>query len=96
MLILQTSSININVGPLLASKIKNSNVNPTQYITSSPTNSFVMSSVTETQVSTIFQALDANKSSIDIPNKLMKLAADPLSVPFYSNLQSTNCNRHST
>ena len=41
-----------------------------------------MSSVTETQVFTLFKALDANKSSIDIPNKLIKLAADPLSVPF--------------
>ena len=41
-----------------------------------------MSSVTEMQVSTLFKALDANKSSIDIPNKLIKLAADPLSVPF--------------
>jgi len=71
----------INVGPLLASKIVNSNENPTQYITSSPTNSFVMSSVTETQVSTLFKTLDANKS-IDIPNKLIKLAANPLSVPF--------------
>ena len=39
-----------------------SNENPTQYITSSPTNSFVMSSVTETQVSTLFKTLDANKS----------------------------------
>ena len=36
----------INVCPLLASKIDNSNKNPSQYITSSPTNSFVMSSVT--------------------------------------------------
>ena len=53
-----------------------------QCITSSPTNSFVKSSVTETQVSTLFKALDANKSSIDIPNKLIKLAADPLSEPF--------------
>ena len=51
----------INVGPLLASNIVNSNENPTQYITSSPTNSFVMSSVTETQVSTLFKTLDANK-----------------------------------
>ena len=41
-----------------------------------------MSSVTETQVSTLFKALDANKSSIDISNKLIKLAADPVSVPF--------------
>ena len=41
-----------------------------------------MSPVAETQVSTLFKTLDANKSSIDIPNKLIKLAADPLSVPF--------------
>ena len=53
-----------------------------QCITSSPTNSFVKSSVTETQVSTLFKALDTNKSSTDIPNKLIKLAADPLSEPF--------------
>jgi len=66
----------INVGPLLASKILNSNENPTKYVTSSPANSFVMSSVTETQVSTLFKTLDANKSSIDIPNKLTKLAAN--------------------
>ena len=26
--------------------------------------------------------LDENKSSIDIPNKLIELAADPVSVPF--------------
>ena len=41
-----------------------------------------MSTVTETQVSSLFETLDANKSSIDIPNKLIKLAAGPLSVPF--------------
>ena len=52
-----------------------------------------MSSVTETQVSALFKVLDANKSSIDIPNKLIKLAADPLSVPL---TQIYNCNRHST
>ena len=72
----------INVGPLLASKIENSNENPLQYITSSPASSFVMFPVTEPEVSTLFKNLDANKSSIDIPNKLIKLAADPLSVLF--------------
>ena len=41
-----------------------------------------MSTVTESQVSSLFKALDVNKSSIDIPNKLIKLAAEPLSVPF--------------
>ena len=72
----------INVGRYLASKIANSSVNPTQYISFSPSSSFVMSTVTETQVSSLFKALDANKSSTDIPNKLVKLAAEPLSVPF--------------
>ena len=72
----------INVGPHLASKIANSNENPTQYISFSPTSSFVMSTVTETQVFSLFKTLDANKSSIDIPNKLIKLAAEPLSLPF--------------
>ena len=38
----------INVGPHLASRIANSNENPTQYISFCPTNSFVMSTVTET------------------------------------------------
>ena len=57
-------------------------LNPTQYISFSPTNSFVMSTVTETQVSSLFKTLEVNKSSIDIPNKLIKIAAEPLSVPF--------------
>ncbi len=56
--------------------------NPTQYILSSPANSFVMSTVTETQVSNLFKTLDQIKSSIDLPNNLIKLAAEPLSVPF--------------
>lgn len=30
----------------------------------------------------MFKTLDANKSSIDIPNKRIKLAADPPSAPF--------------
>ena len=58
----------INVGPNLASKIECSNESPTQYVSSTPTNSFVMSPVTETQVYNLFKAPDINKSSIDIPN----------------------------
>ena len=42
----------------------------------------LLSPVTETQVYNLFKALDINKSSIDIPNKLIKLAAEPLSIPF--------------
>ena len=73
----------INVGPNLASKIDKSNENPTQYISSSSINSFVMENVTEAQVSNLFKNLDTNKSSIDIPNKLIKMAAEHyLSAPF--------------
>ena len=72
----------INVSPNLASKIDKSIENPTQYISSSLINSFVMENVTEAQVSNLFKNLDTNKSSIDIPNKLIKIAAEPLSVPF--------------
>ena len=78
----------INVGPNLASKIDKSNENPTQYISSSSINSFVMENVSEDQVSNLFKNLDANKSSIiiiGIPNKLIKIAAEPLSVPLTQN-----------
>ena len=74
----------VNVGPSLASKIEDCHDNPTQYILSSPFNSFVMSTVTETQVLNLFMSLDKSKSSIDIHvlNNLIKLAAEPLSAPF--------------
>ena len=73
----------INVGPNLASKIDKSNDNPTQYISSPLINSFVMENVTEAQVSiNLFKNLDTNKSSIGIPNKLIKIASEPLSVLF--------------
>ena len=72
----------INVGPSLASKSEGSFENPTQYILSSPANSFVMSTVTETQVLNLFMSLDKSKSSIDIPNNFIKLAGEPLSAPF--------------
>lgn len=41
-----------------------------------------MSSVTETPVSTFFITSHTIKSSIDTPNKLIKVASEPLSVPF--------------
>ena len=64
----------------MASKIDKGNENPTQYISSSSVNSFVMEIVT--QVSNLFKNLDTNKLSIGIPDKLIKLAAEPLSVLF--------------
>jgi len=48
----------VNVGPSLASKIENSYENPMQYILSSPANSFVMSTVTETYVLNLFKTLE--------------------------------------
>ena len=48
----------INVGPNLASKIDKGNENPTQYISSSSINSFVMENVTEAQVFNLFKNLD--------------------------------------
>ena len=54
----------VNVGPNLASKIADSSVNPTQYISFSPSSSLVMSTVTENQVSSLFKTLDTNKSSL--------------------------------
>ena len=66
----------------MVSKIDKSNENPTQYFSSSSINSFVIENVSEDQVSNLFKNLDANKSSIGIPNKLIKIAAEPLSVPF--------------
>ena len=41
-----------------------------------------MSTVTETQFLNLFMSLDKSKSSINIPNNLIKLAADSLSAPF--------------
>ena len=41
-----------------------------------------MENVTEAQVSNLFNNLNTNTSSIGILNKLIKIAAEPLSVPF--------------
>ena len=41
-----------------------------------------MSPVEVTQVCRLFQNLNENKSSLDIPNKLIKIASEPPSIPF--------------
>ena len=53
-----------------------------QYIESTPANSFYLAPVTQTQVFTIFSGLKENKASLNVPNKLIKLASAQLSVPF--------------
>ena len=41
-----------------------------------------MSPVEVTQVCRLFQNLNENKTSLDIPNKLIEIASEPLSIPF--------------
>ena len=68
------------MGQNLTKRIENCDGSPTQFITSTPVASF-LSCVTETQVCLLLQCLNDHKSSLDIPNKLIKIAAQPLSVP---------------
>ena len=62
-------------------RIENGDGIPTQFIRSTLVASFVMSCVTETQVCALFKSLNDHKSSLDIPNELIKTAAQPLSIP---------------
>jgi len=41
-----------------------------------------MSPVKGKQVCSLFPNLNENKASQDIPNKLIKIASEPLSIPF--------------
>ena len=59
----------ISVGPSLASTIDHYDEEPSKYINKSPVSSFIMSPVEVTQVCRLFQNLNENKSSLDIPNK---------------------------
>ena len=71
----------VNVGQNLAKRIENCDGSPTQFIRSTPVASFVVSCVTETQVCSLFRSLNDHKSSLDIPNKLIKIAAQLFSIP---------------
>jgi len=55
----------------------------------SPISRFVMSPVTEAQVTTLFSSLNVQKSSLDVPNKLIKIAAEPLWKPLNNNWHRT-------
>ena len=72
----------VNVGPILASSIRNNDDKPLKYIKSSPSSSFVLSEVTEAQVCNLFSKLNDSKTSIHIPNKLIRIASDNLKKPF--------------
>ena len=60
------------IGSTLASAI---NDDPTKYIRNSPANSFYLSAITEEYVAQLFSKLNERKASLDIPNKLIKLAS---------------------
>ena len=70
------------IGPTIASTINPTYDDPTKYIRNSPTNSFYLSAVTEEYVAQLFSNLNERKASLDIPNKLIKLASHELSKPF--------------
>ena len=72
----------VNIGPTLAKEIKTDHTDPLQYIESTPSNSFYLAPVTQTQVFTLFAGLKENKASLIVPNKLIKLATEQLSAPF--------------
>ena len=52
---------------------------PLKCIESTPSNSFYLAPVTQTQVSTLFAGLKENKAPLNVPNKLIKLASGQLS-----------------
>ena len=79
----QFNSHFINVGPSLANLIPDyNNSDPAVYIHNSPMSSFVMSTLAESQVSKLFSELNIHKVSPEIPNRLIKIACEELSVPF--------------
>ena len=71
------------MGQNLAKRIEHCEGRPTQFIRSTPVANFVtcMSCVTETQVCSLSKCLNDLKSSLDIPDKLIKIAAQPLAIP---------------
>jgi hypothetical protein len=75
----------------LASSLQISNENPTKYISNSPSSSFIMSPVIETQVLDLLLALDINKSSINIPNAMIKMTA-PIIAPVFTVIYNESIN----
>ena len=70
------------IGPTLASAINPNNDDPTKYTRNSPASSFYLSALTEEYVAQLFSNLNERKASLDIRNKLIKLASHELSKPF--------------
>ena len=75
----------------MANLLQISNENPTKYISNSPSSSFIMSPVIETQVLDLLLALDINKSSINIPNAMIKMIA-PIIAPVFTVIYNESIN----
>ena len=52
-----------------------------------------MSPVGATQVCRLFQNLNENKTSLDIPNEFSKIASEALSIPFTCEINISNNNK---
>ena len=72
----------VNIGPKLASAISDSDGNPPQIYKNSPSSSFVLSQATERQVCHLLPNLSECKTSLYIPNKLIRIALAHLLKPF--------------
>ena len=72
----------INVGPNLAKTIHSTDDDPCGLINHSPLHSLFLSPVTEEWVANFFTCLNDKISSLDVPNKLLRLASKTLSKPF--------------
>ena len=65
----------------MASKIPDTGGDVPQYITHSPTNSFILKPVSKSEVKQRLDSLDSSKSSADIPFHLIKIASSELTEP---------------
>ena len=62
--------------------VEDTDIDAKSYIKKSPPSSFVMSPANEADVPILSSQLNPSKSSLDIPNKLVRLARQPLAIPF--------------
>ena len=72
----------INVGPNLAKTIHSTDDDTCGLINHSPLHSLFLSPVPEELVANFFSCLNDKKSSLNVPNKLVRLASKTLSKPF--------------
>ena len=72
----------IYVGLYLAKTIHSTDDNPCGLFNHSPLHSLFLSPVTEEWLANFFSCLKDKKSSLDVPNKLVRLASKTLSKPF--------------